>query len=113
MSVVIPDEGFLWRLGATAREREIGVEVGCTGSPNCAAAIHIRRTRSSDPNHAPRWEEIHLTVDECRWVIEILTEAVRRRDPGPDCGARPECAEHCYHLDAGRSACLSPRRRQP
>lgn len=68
-------EGFEWRTGQTARDREIGVETGCTGSPLCAAALHIRRTSSSDPKRAPQWEEIHLTDAEVAWIIGVLTTA--------------------------------------
>lgn len=76
----VNEERWEWRLGATARDREIGVEIGCTGSPMCCAAIHIRRTRASDPGKAPAWEEIHLTPEECAWVIGELQYAVRRME---------------------------------
>lgn len=75
---MLDEERWEWRLGQTARDREVGVEIGCTGSPLCCAAIHIRRTTSSSPYKAPAWEEIHLTPDECQWVIGELHRAVRR-----------------------------------
>lgn len=72
-------ERWEWRVGQTARDREIGVEIGCTGSPLCCAAIHIRYTKSSTPGKAPPWEEIHLTIEESEWVIAELSTAVARR----------------------------------
>lgn len=63
-------EGFYWRAGTTARNREIGVEIGCTGSPYCVAALHIRRT-----DGGTSWEEIHLTDEEIEWAITMLRDA--------------------------------------
>ena len=61
--------GWKRRRGETAFDRTIVIEADCTGSPNCAAAIHIERTNGGG-------EEIHLTPDEVLWTVEHLLSAL-------------------------------------
>jgi len=59
-----------WRRGVTARDRSIGIGFDCDGSPKCTAEITIER------NSSLASEEIHLTVDEVRWAMARLAQAL-------------------------------------
>jgi hypothetical protein len=64
---------FLW-LPVASKPIEIGVELGCTGSPECAAAVHIRADYTKTKSLT--WAEAHLTEDEALWLISHLYESL-------------------------------------
>jgi hypothetical protein len=70
--------GYLWIASTTGhRDTLLGIEVGgCTGSPHCAAGIHLRKVGSTTAM------ELHISAHEVDQVIEALTESKRRHSLG-------------------------------
>lgn len=55
-----------WRQVLTSRDKEIGIEPPCDGSPYCAGAIHIRQKIGDD------WMEVHLSKADIKWIRKEL-----------------------------------------
>lgn len=43
-------------------------------------------------------------------LVDYLRDVLSSEERDPDCGARPECAIRCYHVDDGRRSCYASRR---
>ena len=62
---------IVWIEGVTARQKRIGIEPRCDGSPNCAGAIHNETTETG------QWLEIHLTRGEVKRIRRLLKEGTK------------------------------------
>lgn len=66
-----------WRTGTTARLKQIGIEPACDGSVHCVGVIHIRHHIDAGTGS---WMEMHLTVEEIKWVRRQLKRALRMHE---------------------------------